>query len=41
MKISTRVRDGLKALLYIEDKSSENNIVRIKVISFGLVISVE
>ena len=41
MKISTRVRYGLKALVYIADKSSENKLVRIKEISDEQGISVQ
>lgn len=41
MKISTRVRYGLKALVYIADKSSENKLVRIKEISDEHNVSVQ
>lgn len=41
MKISTRVRYGLKALVYIADKSSENKLVRIKEISDEQHVSVQ
>lgn len=41
MKISTRVRYGLKALVYIADNSSENKLVRIKEISNNQNISVQ
>ena len=41
MKISTRVRYGLKALAYIADKSSENKLVRIKEISDEQGVSVQ
>ena len=33
MKISTRVRYGLKALVYIAEKSGEDKLVRIKEIA--------
>lgn len=41
MKISTRVRYGLKALVYIADKSSENKLIRIKEISDEQGVSVQ
>ena len=41
MKISTRVRYGLKALVYIADNSSEDKLVRIKEISDDQNISVQ
>lgn len=41
MKISTRVRYGLKALVYIADNSSEEKLVRIKEISDDQNISVQ
>ena len=41
MKISTRVRYGLKALVYIAEKSSEGKLVRIKEIADNQDISVQ
>lgn len=41
MKISTRVRYGLKALVYIAEKSKEDKLVRIKEIADNQNISVQ
>ena len=41
MKISTRVRYGLKALVYIAEKSREDKLVRIKEIADDQNISVQ
>lgn len=41
MKISTRVRYGLKALVYIAEKSGEDKLVRIKEIADDQNISVQ
>ena len=41
MKISTRVRYGLKALVYIAEKSREDKLVRIKEIAHDQNISVQ
>ena len=41
MKISTRVRYGLKALVYIAEKSREDKLVRIKEIADDQKISVQ